>query len=158
MRIYLNRFLNIPPARLPNSKSTEEENGKDINGSGKSFDVKILLKELPALLDKQQQINQTGQLVADYIYNSGNCELLLDTLGNLLLREDRNFHSIQMTEAAFRQFSTLSYEQDTFNSQHANIMIAAARYLAAHSPTARSQGRTYQIASQLHHGDNLFEE
>jgi hypothetical protein len=156
MRIYLNRFLNIPPARLPNSKSTEEKNGKDINGSGN--DVKILLKELPALLDKQQQINQAGQLVADYIYNSGNSELLLDTLGNLLLREDRNFHSIQMTEAAFRQFSIPSYEQDTLNSQHANILIAAARYLAAHSPTVRSQRRTYQIASQLHHGENLFEE
>lgn len=158
MRIYLNRFLNIPPARLPISKSIEEKNGKDINGSGESYDVKILLKELPALLDKQQQINQAGQLVADYIYNSGNSELLLDALGNLLLREDRNFHSIQMTEAAFRQFSILSYEQHTFNSQYANILIAAARYLAAHSPTARSQGRTYQIASQLHHGENLFEE
>ena len=158
MRIYLNRFLNIPPARLPNSRSTEEKNGNDINGSGKFHDVKTLLKELPTLLDKQQQINQAGQLVADYLYSSGNSELLLDKLGNLLLREDRNFHSIQMTEAAFRQFSILSCEEDTFNSQHANILIAAARYLAAHSPTTRSQGRTYQIATQLHHGEDLFEE
>jgi nitrite reductase/ring-hydroxylating ferredoxin subunit len=160
MRIYLNRFLNIPPARLPDSKSTEEKNGNDINGSGKfvKLDVKTLLKELPALLDKQQQINQAGQLVADYHYNRGNSELLLDTLGNLLLREDRNFHSIQMTEAAFRQYSIISCEQDTVNSQRTNILIAAARYLAAHSPTTRSQGRTYQIATQLHHGEELFEE
>ena len=158
MRIYLNRFLNIPPERLPNSKSTEEKNGNNINGSGKFGDVKLLLKELPALLDKQQQINQAGQLVSDYLYNRGNSELLLDTLGNLLLREDRNFHSIQMIEAAFRQYSILSYEQDTVNSQRTNILIAAARYLAAHSPTTRSQGRTYQIATQLHHGEDLFEE
>ncbi|HET7390326.1 MAG TPA: hypothetical protein VFJ51_05840, partial [Nitrososphaeraceae archaeon] len=160
MRIYLNRFLNIPPARLPNSKSTEEKNGNDINGSGKfvKLDVKTLLKELPALLDKQQQINQAGQLVADYLYNRGNSELLLDTLGNLLLREDRNFHSIQMTEAAFRQYSIISCEQDTVNSQRTNILIAAARYLAAHSPTTRSQGRTHQIATQLHQGEELFEE
>ncbi|HEY6883073.1 MAG TPA: Rieske 2Fe-2S domain-containing protein [Nitrososphaeraceae archaeon] len=160
MRIYLNRFLNIPPARLPNSNSTEEKNGNDINGSGKfaELDVKTLLKELPALLDKQQQINQAGQLVAGYLYNLGNSELLLDTLGNLLLREDRNFHSIQMTEAAFRQYSIISCERDIVNSQRTNILIAAARYLAAHSPTTRSQGRTYQIATQLHHGEELFEE
>jgi hypothetical protein len=160
MRIYLNRFLNIPPARLPNSNSTEEKNGNDINGSGKfaKLDVKTLLKELPALLDKQQQINQAGQLVAGYLYNRGNSELLLDVLGNLLLREDRNFHSIQMTEAAFRQYSIISCEQDIVNSQRTNILIAAARYLAAHSPTTRSQGRTYQIATQLHHGEELFEE
>ena len=160
MRIYLNRFLNIPPARLPNSKSTEEKNGNDINGSGKfvKLNVKTLLKELPALLDKQQQINQAGQLVADYLYNRGNSELLLDMLGNLLLREDRNFHSIQMTEAAFRQYSIISCEQDIVNSQRTNILIAAARYLAAHSPTTRSQGRTYQIANQIHHGEELFEE
>jgi nitrite reductase/ring-hydroxylating ferredoxin subunit len=160
MRIYLNRFLNIPPARLPNSNSTEEKNGNDINGSGKfaKLDVKTLLKELPALLDKQQQINQAGQLVAGYLYNRGNSELLLDVLGNLLLREDRNFHSIQMTEAAFRQYSIISCERDIVNSQRTNILIAAARYLAAHSPTTRSQGRTYQIATQLHHGEELFEE
>jgi nitrite reductase/ring-hydroxylating ferredoxin subunit len=160
MRIYLNRFLNIPPARLPNPKSAEEKNGNDINGSGKfaKLDVKTLLKELPALLDKQQQINQAGQLVAGYLYNRGNSELLLDVLGNLLLREDRNFHSIQMTEAAFRQYSIISCERDIVNSQRTNILIAAARYLAAHSPTTRSQGRTYQIATQLHHGEELFEE
>jgi hypothetical protein len=38
-----------------------------------------------------------------------------------------------------------------------NIMIAASRYLAAHSPTMRSQGRTFQISNQLHNGEHLFE-
>ena len=159
MRIYLNRFLNIPPAGLPhNQKSAEEKNSSDTISGSIVGDVKTLLKELPTLLDKQQQINQAGQLVADYLYNGGNPNLLLAAIGNLLLREDRNFHSIQMIEAAFRQYSLLSYEDNIVNPQRTYILVAAARYLAAHSPTMRSQGRTYQIANQLHHGEHLFEE
>ena len=159
MRIYLNRFLNIPPAGLPhNQKSAEEKNSSDTISGSIVGDVKTLPKELPTLLDKQQQINQAGQLVADYLYNGGNPNLLLAAIGNLLLREDRNFHSIQMIEAAFRQYSLLSYEDNIVNPQRTYILVAAARYLAAHSPTMRSQGRTYQIANQLHHGEHLFEE
>ena len=78
-------------------------------------------------------------------------------MGNLLLREDRNFHSIQKLEAAFRQYS-LIFSEDNADSEHVNILVAAARYLAAHLPTMRSQVRTYQIADQLHHGKRLFEE
>lgn len=153
MRIYLNRFLNIPPAKIPKPYSIAH--GK-IERNGKS-----LLNELPELLDKQQQTNQAGQLVADYIYNEGNREFLLYTIGKLLLREDRNFHSIQMIDAAFRQYTSLttSNQKDkaALNVQTVNIMVAAARYLAAHSPTMRSQGRTFQISNQLHHGEHLFE-
>jgi hypothetical protein len=61
-----------------------------------------------------------------------------------------------MIEAAFRQYSFLSGERNF--AARVNILVAAARYLAAHSPTMRSQGRTYQIAKQLYHGEHLFEE
>jgi hypothetical protein len=83
----------------------------------------------------------------------------MSMLGKLLLREDRNFHSIQMMEAAFRQYSLLDNDNsDGNNTAKVNILLAASRYLAAHSPTMRSQGRTYQIANQLHQGEQLFEE
>jgi hypothetical protein len=163
MRVYLNRFLNIPPVGLPKPKSNpkltenEDEDKDDGNSSNSTFNnLKILLKEFPELLDKQQQVNQAGQLVAEYLYNGGNPDLLLATIGKVLLREDRNFHSIQMIEAAFRQYSFLSGEHNF--AARVNILVAAARYLAAHSPTMRSQGRTYQIAKQLYHGEHLFEE
>jgi hypothetical protein len=107
-------------------------------------------------LDKQQRVNETGQVVADYIYHGGKIDQLTSMLGKLLLREDRNFHSIQMIEAAYRQCSILDNEDN--NSTRANILLAASRYLAAHSPTMRSQDRTYQIANQLHYGEELFEE
>jgi hypothetical protein len=67
-----------------------------------------------------------------------------------------------MMEAACRQYSLMDNggeEEDNGNSApRVNILLAASRYLAAHSPTMRSQGRTYQIANKLHHGEQLFEE
>jgi len=148
MRIYLNRFLNIPPATIPK---------KSIND--KAIDRDSILRELTELLDKQQRVNETGQMVADYLYGGGRLDQLTSMLGKLLLREDRNFHSIQMIEGTYRQYSLLDDDNnDANNTACVNILLAASRYLAAHSPTMRSQGRTYQIANQLHHGEQLFEE
>jgi hypothetical protein len=76
-------------------------------------------------------------------------------MGKVLLREDRNFHSVQMIEAGFRQYSLLSVEDA---DERTNILIAIARYLGAHTPTMRVQERTYQIANQLYHGEHLFED
>jgi nitrite reductase/ring-hydroxylating ferredoxin subunit len=157
MRVYLNRFLNVPPVPLPKPKVME-----NVSNDSKFIDPEMLLKELPTLLDKQQQVNQAGQLVVDYLYNDGNPDRLLAIIGKALLREDRTFHSIQMIEAVFRQYSLVSTDDDGNNNNNnsttrAHILVAAARYLAAHSPTMRSQGHTYQIANQLYHGEHLFE-
>jgi nitrite reductase/ring-hydroxylating ferredoxin subunit len=139
MSIYLDRFLNIPAARLP------EPNGAARNGAD--------LAALAALLDQQQQVNQAGQKVAHYLYGGGDERQLLAQLGKLLLREDRDFHTIQSVEAAFRQYEVLRGAPEA-----THVLVAAARYLAAHSPTVRAQGQTYQIASRLHRGERLFEE
>jgi hypothetical protein len=77
----------------------------------------------------------------------------LAVLGKLLLREDRDFHTIQTIETAYHQ-----YEHLRGTPAGAHVLVAAARYLAAHSPTVREQGQTYQIACRLHRGDRLFEE
>lgn len=140
MSVYLNRFLNVPPARLPQPDKTVEN-------------PELLLKELPALLDRQQQVNEAGELVARYLYSGGKPEQLLAVLGKLLLREDRDFHTIQVVEAAFRQYTLL---RETPGGIH--VLVAAARYLAAHAPTMRSQGQTYLMADRLHRGDRVFEE
>ena len=155
IRVYLNRFLNIPPVPLPQPKKME-----NISNDSIFREPEILLKELLSLLDKQQQVNQVGQLVVDYLYNNGKPDRLLAAIGKALLREDRNFHSIQMIEAAFKQYSFLSandYETNSNSTTGVHILVAAARYLAAHSPTMRSQGHTYQTANQLYHGEHLFE-
>lgn len=74
-------------------------------------------------------------------------------LGKLMLRENRDFHVIQELVAAFLQYSLLG---DTSIGVH--VLVAAARYLASHSPTMRSQAQTYQMADRLHKGDRLFED
>ena len=143
MSVYLDRFLNVPAAKLP-----EPENRPKVSEPSEG-----LLAELPALLDRQQQVNQAGELVARYLYGDGNPNRLLAMLGKLLLREDRDFHTIQTIEAALRQYAMLC---GTPASVH--VLVAAARYLAAHAPTVRAQGQTYQIAHRLHRGERLFEE
>jgi nitrite reductase/ring-hydroxylating ferredoxin subunit len=140
MSVYLNRFLNVPPARLPEPKDPVENPDE-------------LLKQLPELLDRQQQVNEAGQLVAQYLYSGGKPERLMAMLGKVMLRENRDFHVIQEVEAAFRQYSLLG---ETAAGVH--VLVAAARYLAAHAPTMRSQEQTYQMAYRLHRGDRLFEE
>ena len=140
MSVYLDRFLNIPAARLP------EPNGA-------SFDSEALVTEFSALLDRQQMVNEAGLLIARYLSSPNDPARLLAALGKLLLREDRDFHTIQTVEAAFRQYQLL---QGTSAGTHA--LVAAARYLAAHSPTVRAEGQTYHIARRLHRGEKLFEE
>jgi nitrite reductase/ring-hydroxylating ferredoxin subunit len=140
MSVYLDRFLNVPSAPLPEPAGTAAES-------------ETLLAELPALLDRQQQVNEAGELVARYLHGGGPAERLLGVLGKVLLREDRDFHTIQAVEAAFRQYSLL---RGTPAGTH--VLVAAARYLAAHAPTVRAQGQTYQIAYRLFRGDALHEQ
>ena len=140
MSVYLDRFLNVPAVRLPEP-------------DGKAASPESMLEELPALLDRQQQVNEAGELVARFLFAGGDPDGLRALLGRLLLREDRDFHTIQMCEAAFRQF-----ESRRGTAAGAHVLIAAARYLAAHAPTARAQGQTYLTACRLHRGERVFEE
>jgi nitrite reductase/ring-hydroxylating ferredoxin subunit len=140
MSVYLDRFLNIPAARLP------EPNGR-VDKPGTN------LEALPGLLNRQQQVNEAGERVARYLYSGGDPDALMAVLGRLLLREDRNFHTIQTIEAAFRQYELLQGQPEAVN-----VLVAAARYLAAHAPTMRAQGQTFQNARRLSHGERLFDE
>jgi hypothetical protein len=140
MSVHLDRFLNVPPARLP---------GPD----GSQTAPEELLAELPELLDERQQVDAAGGLVARYLHGGGDADRLLAVMGGLLLREDRNFHTIQAVEAAFSQHAHL---RGTASGTH--VLVAAARYLAAHSPTMRSQEQTYDIARRLSRGEILYEE
>ena len=140
MSVHLDRFLNIPPTRLPEPDGLETV-------------PEELLAKLPALLDERQQVDAAGGLVARYLYSGEDADRLLALLGALLLREDRNFHTIQAIEAAFSQHASL---RGTVAGTH--VLVAAARYLAAHCPTMRSQGQTYDIARRLSRGEILHEE
>jgi hypothetical protein len=139
MSIHLDRFLNVPAARLP---EPEPDADRD-----------LLLEGLLPLLDRQQQVAEAGQLVASFLGAGGDPTSLVAALGAALVREDRNFHTIQCVEAAVHQHELLSAGPDG-----ALPLIAAARYLAAHSATSRSQRQTFDIARRLHRGERLYED
>jgi hypothetical protein len=139
MSVHLDRFLNVPATRLPRPQA--------------DADPAELLAELPTLLDGQQHVDQAGELVASYLAASDDSGPLIEALGACLLREDRNFHTIQCVEAAVRQHELLRGTGDA-----SLPLIAAARYLAAHAPTARSQRQTYEIARRLHRGEKIYED
>lgn len=149
MSIYLDRFLNTPPTRLPVPRPEEV--------AAAQAQPDDLLKQLLGLLDKQQQVNEAGALVALYLEAGGSVAKLRATLGKALLREDAGFHPIQSLEAAYRQYDLLMQTPGTEEAAK-HVLIAAARYLAAHSPTARSANQTYQIALRLNRGEKVFEE
>ena len=138
MSVYLDRFLNIPAAALPRPEPGDTDPGE-------------ILAQLAEMLDRQQQVNEAGSLVAHYLSSGGELDALLAEIGRLLLREDRDFHTIQTIEAALRQVQFLRDKDEI-----ANVLVAAVRYLAAHTPTVRAQGQTYLIAQRLHRGEELF--
>jgi nitrite reductase/ring-hydroxylating ferredoxin subunit len=137
--VHLDRFLNVPATRLPKP--------------GEAADPAALLEELPRLLDRQQQVDEAGQLVATFLGAGGDPARLVAALGAALARENRNFHTIQCVEAAVRQHELLAGGNDS-----ALPLLAAARYLAAHATTTRSQRQTFEIARRLHRGETLYED
>src|SRR5262249_5806801 len=127
MSVYVNRFLNVPATRLPTARQVAAP--------------ELLLDELPRILDRQQQVDEAAELVAAFAASSDDSRELVAALGAALLRENRNFHTIQCVEASVRQHELLAGTDDATLP-----LVAAARYLAAHATTTRSQRQTFDIA------------
>ena len=152
MRVYLDRFLNVPAARLPAPAAS-------LNDAAKRKAASPLTRYL-ALLDQQQMVDEAGQLVYEYLENGGDSRSLFPVLAESLLREDAEFHSFQMLEAAIRQFGEMEGDADASVDVEARRLIAtaAARYLAAHAPTQRERQQTLRIATRLHRGEPVYED
>jgi nitrite reductase/ring-hydroxylating ferredoxin subunit len=153
MSNYLNRFLNVPCVALP-SENVEAPDNKDRESNRGNIMDRFL-----DTLDKRQQVNEAAKMVASCLLSTQGEKELSAILVHALLREDRSFHTIQMLEAAFRQKAELQRLQVLEGIKPiSHVLIAAARYLAAHTPSARAQGQTFEIAWRLHQGGKLYEE
>ena len=140
MSIYLDRFLNMPPQRIP-----------DIDND--MVDDDGILRQLLQHMDVRQQVEEVSLLVSRYITGSGEPDALLATLGRGMLMEDAGFHSFQIVDAGFKQYQL---RRGTESGRH--VLIGMARFLAAHAPTPRAVGQTYQIALRLHRGEEVFRD
>jgi hypothetical protein len=146
MSVYFDRFLNVPPARLPGERDTDQ---LDDMGS----DAESLLHQFLEALDGQQKVQAAARAVARYLQLNHPRQPLFEALTRAAVREDANFHTLQMLEAGIAQYREWDGEPEG-----APILIAVARYLAAHAPTPRARLQTAQIALRLHKGDFLYED
>ena len=154
MSNYLNRFLNVPCVALPSEEEVESIRNKDSESNEENIMDRFL-----DTLDKRQQVNEAAKMVTGCCLSTQGEKELSAILVHALLREDRTFHTIQMLEAAFRQKSELERLRVLEGIKPmSHLLIAAARYLAAHTPTTRAQGQIFEIAWRLHQGGKLYEE
>jgi nitrite reductase/ring-hydroxylating ferredoxin subunit len=145
MALYLARYLNVPPARIPG------ENGERLDDLPARPEA--IRDALLDAFDRQRQVDLAARLVARHLTLGHSPQTLIATLARALLREDAGFHAYQMLEAGVRQFTVWGS-----GDEGGHILIAVARYLAAHSPTERAALQTADIAQRLMRGSDLHQE
>ena len=144
MSVYLVRFLNVPPAALPGERGDSLD---DLPADADALQAAFL-----DALDRRGSVDEAARLVARYLALGHAPEALIATLAQAVLREDAEFHTYQMLEAGIRQ-----YREWGASAEGNHILIAVARYLAAHSPTERAQLQTADVARRLTRGQSLHE-
>jgi hypothetical protein len=140
LAVYLNRYLNVPPARLP-------------LGEEQALAPPELRRAFLDACDRQQQITQAARLAASHLAPGRRPADFIAVLGHAVLREDAGFHMVQNLQAAVHQ--CVAWQGDP---EVDPILIAAARYLAAHSPTSRARHQTAQVACRLMRGGEVHED
>jgi hypothetical protein len=140
LAVYLNRYLNVPPARLPREQHATRIAPADLR------------RAFLDACDRQQQVEEAARLTSLHLAAGYPAADLIAVLGHALLREDAGFHMVQNLEAAVKQYMACAGEPDA-----GLILIAAARYLAAHAPTARARYRTAEVARRLMMGSAVHE-
>jgi nitrite reductase/ring-hydroxylating ferredoxin subunit len=139
LRVYLDRFLNVPAARLPGTSPT-----------GTAAD----LGALQDCWDREGLVDEAGTIVYHHLSGGGDPAEVIAALGHALLTEDAGFHWFQTYEAAVRQF----HAWPAGSEEGALILTGTARFLAAHTPTRRELSQVVRIATRLGRGEALFEE
>ncbi len=139
--VYLDRFLNMPAQRIPQP-----------NGASASDDGDMAQSILNAM-NSQQQVEQSAQLVTDYVAHAENPDGALSVLAHAMLREDSTFHHFQIVDAAIKQ-----YQLRRGSDAARRSLVGMARFLAAHYPTPRAVNQTFNIAVRLNRGDDIFSE
>jgi hypothetical protein len=135
LRINLDRFLNVPAARMPQAATGSLE------ALGRCFEV-------------QGMVDEAGAEAYGFLQGGGTRAELVAALGHALLAEDAEFHWFQTVEAGARQ----AQQWPEGSEEAALVLTAVARFLAAHSPTRRELPTVVRIATRLRRGEALYED
>jgi hypothetical protein len=150
--VYVDRYLNVPPARLPSERGSLDDLPED---------PEVLCADLLKRLDQRSEVDAVARLVSRYVQLGHEIGRLIDTLTFAAVREDIDFHSLQVIEASARQCAAWTAARPPSSRpgpEIEHILVGAARNLAAHCPTRRAGQQTANIALRLHRGDRVFEE
>jgi nitrite reductase/ring-hydroxylating ferredoxin subunit len=142
--VYMDRFLNVPPARLPSERHTRDDLPNDAAG---------LARALLAELDQRASIERVADIVSRHVALREPLPALIDALTFATVREDLDFHSLQVLEAGVNQARAW---QGSNGPEIEHIFVGVARNLAAHCPTRRAGQQTAIIAERLHRGEKIF--
>ena len=142
MSIYVDRFLNIPRAQLLSEGSLEHL----------SSEPGALREGILTALDQRKGWSEVPNLVVRYLRLGHPEPDLVDTLTFATVREDLDFHKLQVIEAAVTQ----AQGWPAGSSERELLFNAAARHLAAHCPTRRSSSQSVAVALRLHRGEEVF--
>jgi len=140
MKVFLDRFLNVPAARLPSQHPLAAEPPD--------------LDRLNELMDREGMVDEAGAVVYSWVRSGKDQSAVVAALGSALLAEDAGFHWFQVYEAAVRQAAAWPEGSE----QAALVLAGAARFLAAHTPTRRELPQVVRIATRLRRGETLYEE
>ncbi len=147
MSVYMDRYLNVPPTRLPSERQARD----DLPDTADAL-RRALLREL----DQRANVERAADIVSRYVALNLPRTDLIDTLTFATVREDLDFHSLQVLEAGVNQCR--AWEDDGGTGAEAeHILVGVARNLAAHCPTRRAGHQTAVIAQRLHRGEKMFE-
>jgi nitrite reductase/ring-hydroxylating ferredoxin subunit len=142
--VYLDRFLNTPPRPLPDPGTTDRTPGAVLDDLGEQFEREAR---------DGSDVTRAGRLVGEFLDAGGDPARLKRDLGAVLLREDAGFHPRQHLEAGFRQYAVA----DAPERERVHL-VAAARFLAAHTPTRGEGEATFRIAERLNRGEAVHED
>jgi nitrite reductase/ring-hydroxylating ferredoxin subunit len=134
MRVHLDRFLNVPAARLPSGRPR-------------------LLDELEACWSSLGAVDEAGEIVAGHLAAGGRADEVVAELCRSVFREDAGFHWYQSVDAAAAQVQAWPEGSD----EAALVLVGAARWLAAHTPTVRRTDQVVAISRRLLRGEAVHE-
>jgi nitrite reductase/ring-hydroxylating ferredoxin subunit len=134
MRVHLDRFLNVPAARLPAGTPHR-------------------LDELEACWSSLGAVDEAGEIVAGHLAAGGRAHEVVAELCRSVFREDAGFHWYQSVDAAAAQVQAWPDGSD----EAALVLVGAARWLAAHTPTVRRTDQVVAISRRLLRGEAVYE-
>src|SRR5258707_1695950 len=145
MALYLTRYLNVPPARLPG------EGGEQLDDLPTG--AEMIRAALLDAFDRQRQVDLAPRLVARHLTLGYSPQALIATLARAVLREDAGFHAYQMLEAGVRQSTPWGG-----TDEGRDILLSGAPSLPAPSPTRRAAPPNAPTAPRLLRGAELHQQ